>query len=118
MESRLLPLLSSPDPAALHALLRDDVAFHSPFADYRGREDVARLFAIIPTVLRDLRVDRALERPGEVGTFVTASVGGKAGEAFISERYEDERIAEVTLMLRPYSTLKIAIGLMAEALGR
>jgi hypothetical protein len=118
VESRLIPLLVDPDPNAMRALLREDVAFHSPFADYQGRAEVARLFAIIPTVLTELRVDRSLERPGEIGTFLACVVSDRPAQAFVSERYEDGALAEITLMLRPYEALKLALRLMAEALAR
>jgi hypothetical protein len=117
MASPLVTLLQAPDRDALDALLADAARFHSPVADYESRADVAHLLSLIATVVGDIQPTRELEDDGSAITFFDGVVEGRPVQGVLDERYDaDGRLAEATLMLRPYATLGVAIAAMAAAL--
>lgn len=116
MASTLLRLLDGPDRVAIRERLTDEVRFHSPVADYEGRDDVAHLIATIGVVL-EAEPARELEVGPEHTTFIAGSVRGHRFEGVIDEILdEDGRVVEVTLMLRPMAALHVAVKAMAAAL--
>jgi len=116
MTSTLLPLLSQPDRTELGALLAPDVVFHSPFADYAGRTDVAHLLSMIPTVMHDIAPSRVVESDGGRTTFFDASAGDRTLQGVLDERYDSGRLVNATLFIRPYATLRVAMAQMGAAL--
>jgi hypothetical protein len=97
--------------------LADDVRFHSPVADYQGRADVAHLFGLIARVLEDVVVTRTVSDGDATITFLTATVGGRALDGVLDEHRDAAgRLVEATLLLRPYTALRGAIGKMGELL--
>lgn len=112
-------LLRSPSGADLTAVLAEDVRFHSPAADYEGREDVAHLVTAISTVLENVHATRQFSQGPATTTFFTATVDGHPLDGVLDERFApDGRIAEATLFLRPYGVLLVAIGRMRSALAQ
>jgi len=117
MTSTVLRLLDEPNPVAIRRCLTDEVRFHSPVADYEGRDDVAHLFATIGAVLETVEPAREFEVGPEHTTFITGSVSGRGFDGVIDEILdEDARVVEVTLMLRPMAVLHVAVKAMAAAL--
>lgn len=91
--------------------------FHSPAADYSGREDVAHLLGLITSVLGELSVSCELHDGGQRVTFFSAAVEGHALDGVLDERAgADGSVTEATLFLRPYAGLRAAMKLMAERL--
>ena len=96
----------------------EDGCFHSPVADYGGRDDIIHMFRAIAGVLDGVTINRVLT--DELGTvsFLTGSVEGNELTGVLDERFDPEgSIVEATLLLRPYGTLKIAIRRMSEHLA-
>jgi len=117
MASSLLPLLRDRDHAAIHERLTAGVRFHSPVADYEGRDDVAHLFVTIGGVLEALEPTRELEMGAERTTFFTGLARGRRFEGVIDEILDPHgKVVEVTLMLRPLSVLRESVKAMATAL--
>ncbi|MGH3355972.1 MAG: hypothetical protein ACRDOJ_08735 [Nocardioidaceae bacterium] len=117
MTPPLVSLLQTPDPAALNALLAETVRFRSPVADYEGRADVAHLLTLIATVVDEIQPTRELEDATGKTTFIDAVVGDKPVQGVLDEHYDESGLLiEATLMLRPLSTLRIAVAAMAAAL--
>jgi len=117
MASPLIGLLQAPDRDALEALLHESVRFHSPVADYDGRQDVAHLFCLIGTVVHDIQPTRELEDETARTTFMSGVVQGNPVQGFLDEHYDEHaRLVEATLMLRPLATLQIAVVAMGAAL--
>jgi hypothetical protein len=118
MVTPLVHMLQSPDREELLALLAPRARFQSPVADYNDRDDVVHLLTIIPTVLRDVRVERAFREGTEHATFFTGAVGEHCAEAVLRERRSpDGRVEEATLMVRPLSALHAAVRGMRDALA-
>ena len=114
----LAEYLEGSGSAELSQRVAEDGCFHSPVADYRGRDDIIHMFRAIAGVLDGVAITRVLT--DELGTvsFLTGNVEGNELTGVLDERFDPEgRIVEATLLLRPYGTLKIAIGRMSEHLA-
>jgi hypothetical protein len=117
MTTPLTSHLADPLPDGATQLFADDIRFSSPFADYQGRATVARLFTHIPHVFDELQVRRELAGEREIATVLHGRIADEPADAILDERYdEDGRIQELTLMLRPYAAVKLAMRRMHDAL--
>ncbi|WP_409060425.1 hypothetical protein [Streptomyces sp. SYP-A7185] len=125
-------------PERTRLLLAPDVVFHSPVADYGGRDDVAHLLPKIGQCLAGLEPLREFTgadaggRAGEqkqgqeqgqgreqhgVTTF-TARVGEESAYGVLEQILDGEgRLAEATLLIRPLHVLKAAVSRMGDALS-
>lgn len=118
MESQVLSSLIERDIESPAPVLRPDVRFHSPAADYGGAPDVLHLLSLIALVLDDLRPGVELKAEGRLGTVIEARVGDYRLDGILYEiRDEQGRVAELTLLLRPYAGLRAAITRMGELLA-
>jgi hypothetical protein len=112
--SQLLPAIANGDREALHALLAEDVVFHSPVQTYRGLDQVVHLLVTIGGVIDDVEATRHLNGV----TFFTARVEEHPVDGVLDEHADDEgSITELTLMLRPLAQLQAAVARMARALA-
>lgn len=119
MKSRIVEHIAAPDRGALEAALAERVRFHSPVADYRGRDDVVHLLCHIATVLRAVEPTREVEDGPTTTTFFEARVGEHRLSGVLDEHHDARgRVTEATLMLRPLGALRIAVQAMAVALER
>lgn len=117
MPSAIVAELQGPEPRALADLVVDSVSFHSPVADYQGRDDVTHLLLLIATVLEELRPTREVWTSSSCTTFLEAVVNGRPIEAVFDEHHDAAgRVVEATLMLRPLGVLHAALTAMAHAL--
>jgi hypothetical protein len=114
----LAEYLKAAGSAELSQLVAEDVRFHSPVADYRGRDDIVHMFKAIAALLDEVAIHRVITDDLGSVSFLTASVEGNELSGVLDERLDPEGIiVEATLLLRPYATLKIAIQRMAELLA-
>ncbi|MFG2497888.1 hypothetical protein ACGFSB_06675 [Streptomyces sp. NPDC048441] len=112
----------APDKTRL--LLARDVAFHSPVADYSGRDDVGHLFSKIGQCLTGIEplrefTDSAQEQPKgpHSVTAFTARVGEESVYGtFVQQVDEQGQLVEATLLIRPLGTLTTAVHQMRDAL--
>src|SRR3954452_18402669 len=103
------------DSRAAAALLAPDATFHSPVRSYRGAEEIAPLWAAIDGIIGGLQITGLLEGERESAAFFAGTVDGEPIDGVLRGRArEDGAITEVTLMLRPYTSLKAAVGEMAR----
>jgi hypothetical protein len=112
----VMDVLSGRSELDADTLLDPGIRFHSPYADYHGREQVAALLAVIPSVLQDVRVDGApLDDHRRTVTLFHARVGEHAVDGVVHERVgEDGRTTELTLFLRPLAGVRAAVAAMAD----
>jgi len=111
-------LLASAVPDTLRSLLAPSVAFHSPVADYRGRNDVAHLLATIGRCLSDLEPGAQWAMGRRRLEEFTARVGDRPVNGVLIRRVGPEGlIEEATLFLRPLGALQAAVGLMRDVLS-
>jgi hypothetical protein len=118
MSSRLVAHLMNATPADVPSLLADDVRFRSPFAEYEGRDTIARLFTVMPAVFDDLALVRELRGDDrEVAAVLRGRIGDEPVDVIVDERYAvDGRVAEAMLVTRPLAATKAAITRMGALL--
>ncbi|MGW5863175.1 hypothetical protein ACWFRJ_13495 [Streptomyces sp. NPDC055239] len=121
--------LLAPDvPERTRLLLAREVVFHSPVADYSGRDDVAHLFPKIGQCLTGIEPLGEFTDPGMAGqgqpgqgqqcvTTFTGKVGAESVYGtFVQQADAEGQLTEATLLLRPLSTLTTAVQQMRDAL--
>jgi hypothetical protein len=110
----LLGAIRAGDREALHAMVADDVVFNGPVTTYQGRDQVVHLLALVGSVLDDFTATGEVETV----TFVKGHMDGEELDGVIIEiRDEEDRIGEITLLLRPLTLLQTATRRMARALA-
>jgi hypothetical protein len=111
--------IEAKDMATAVDLLADDVVFHSPivFADYVGRDAVAPILHAVAAVFEDFRytADYASD-DGHVLAF-SARIGNRSLDGVDILRIVGNRIAEFTVMVRPYSAATALRERMAALLA-
>ena len=117
MKSKLLPLSPRDPEHRLDTVLSQDVVFHSPVRDYRGRADVAHILTTIGDVLDRIEAERELVSERHVVTIIAATHGEHRMTGVLHETFDAlGRVERATLLLRPLSTLLEAITAMRAAL--
>jgi hypothetical protein len=118
MSHSLSQLLTRTTAAEVVTLLDDDVVFHSPVADYRGRADVAHLLAAIASCISTPEPSEELRGTSSTATTFVAAVDEARIDGVLVQRCtEDGLLVEATLLLRPLAVLKTAIAGMRAALA-
>jgi hypothetical protein len=116
--SGVLELLQSGEPGEFESGLALDIVFCSPVAEYHGRDDVAHVLGLVSRVLSGVRPCRSWAGDGETVHAFTACVGARALEGMVRERRASSgELSRVTLFLRPYRTLGVAITQMQRLLA-
>ena len=103
------------DAEALLAAVSDDVVFHSPVADYRGRETAGPVLRALMGVVGDVEVTRTFDAPGDVAAFLTGTVAGRDVDGVL--RIAGDPACDLTLMIRPLDALLAGVEEMRRALG-
>ena len=118
MSSPLVAHLLNAAPADVPSLLADDVRFASPFAEYEGRDTIARLFIVMPAVFDELALVRELRGDDrEVAAVLRGRIGDETVDVIVDERYAiDGRVSEAMLVTRPLAGTKAAIRRMGALL--
>jgi hypothetical protein len=101
------------DPRAAVALLAPDATFHSPVADYEGRERLVPLFEAISHVVGEARATHVLSDDEQTAAFFTATAQDRSIDGVL--RVIGDR--DVTLMVRPLSALLPAVEEMGRRLA-
>lgn len=118
-ESTVLQVWRSGEISALAALLADDAAFSSPAADYAGRRDVSHMLGLIARVLQDVRAGPQWGDEYETVSAFAARFQGEEMQGMLREQRDSSgALAHVTLYLRPYPVLRVAMARMGELLAR
>ena len=113
----LIDLLTDSSIDGPDALFAEQTRFRSPFADYRGREDVVHLVGHIRRVLTDARTVRQFGDADTTVSVFEARVGEHEVQGVLVEERDDVgRLADVMLTVRPYAGLRAAMGAMQALL--
>jgi hypothetical protein len=117
-ESAVLHAWQSGDTASLSVLLAENATFRSPVADYAGRANASHVMKLIGGVLNEIRPTTEWGADRDTVSAFTARVQGEEVQGMLSEERDDSgALLRVTLFIRPYRTLRTAIGLMGELLA-
>ena len=100
--------------------LRDDVELHSPvlFRGFEGRDVVTQVLTHVAATLEDFAYLDELREGNTVALRFKARVGDRELEGIdFLELDEDDRVAVLTVFMRPMSALTAFNERMAERLG-
>jgi DNA-binding MarR family transcriptional regulator len=104
-------LLTVTEKNAVSPKLGEDVVFHSPVADYGGRDVVGQLLATIAGSLTDVRSIREFVDGNRYATEFSGRVGDAAVDGMLTQRLSaDGMVEEATLWLRPLAALRSALA--------
>ncbi len=111
--------MASGDPSPVEEALAEDVVFRSPavFKPYEGRETVMVVLKAVFEVFEDFEYVDELEGDGTHGLVFRARVGDKQLEGWDYVREVDDKVAELTVMIRPFSGLQALLEEMGRKLG-
>jgi hypothetical protein len=116
--SSILEIWRSGDTYLLAEVLGEEAVFSSPANDYRGRADAAHMLTLIPQVLESFDSTEMWVSAGDSVTSFTASHAGRALEGMLRETRDEAGIlVHVTLFLRPYRTLALAMDQMRDLMA-
>ena len=108
------------DPAPILATFADDVQLHSPALmsppDYRGRKEVGSIVTLAIRVIENVRVTDLLESAdSQTGVAVfEARIGELPAQGVVMLRTQNNRVAEITLLIRPLPALRAFVTRMGE----
>jgi hypothetical protein len=112
----LIDAFARGDARAAREALAPDAVFHSPVADYRGRDQIAPVLAALTRVVR-VTANVAVHRDdAETVWFFTAEIEGERADGVL--RVRGAPAADVTLMIRPLDALLAGVKAMGRELGR
>jgi hypothetical protein len=107
------------EDAALETIA-DDVIFRSPavYKPYHGREQVDAILRLVNTVFEDFRYTNEWRDGRTTILFFEAHVGDRELQGVdILEEDDEGKIAQFTVMIRPFSGLQAVATTMAARLG-
>ena len=100
MQSKILPLTQPYADNQLADTLSEQVVFHSPVRDYRGRADVAHILMTIGSVLSEIEAQRELVAERRIVTLITATHRDHRMTGVLDETFDAHgRIERATLLL-------------------
>ena len=108
------------DLEAAKETLREDVVLHSPilFRGFEGREMVSTVLTHVAATLEDLTYVDELREGNSVALRFKANVGDRELEGIdFLELDDDDRVAVLTVFMRPMSALTAFNEQMMERLG-
>ncbi len=108
------------DPAPILAAFADDVQLHSPALmsppDYRGRDVVGQIVTLAMRAIESVRVTDLLPSSDAQtgGAVFQARIGGLPAQGIVMLRSKDNRVTELTLLIRPLAALRAFVTRMGE----
>ena len=115
---RLTDAFLACDALAMVAELAPAAVFHSPVADYEGRDRIGAVLTAVTQVVAVPRPTHLIEGSEETLLAFTAEFEGKAGDGMLLAAGERDRaISQLTLMVMPLAMLLDAIDRMKVLLN-
>jgi hypothetical protein len=112
----LIDAFARGDARAAREALAPDAVFHSPVADYRGRDQIAPVLDALTRVVRVTATVAVHRDDAETVWFFTAEVEGERADGVL--RVRGAPAADVTLMIRPLDAVLAGVKAMGRLLGR
>ncbi len=119
MPTPIIRALQDRDRGAIASLLAADVTFNSPVRTYHGRDEVAALLGVLAGILEELTASREIAEGDATVTVLSVCLAGDPVDldgVLVEIADASGAVAELTLLLRPFTALRAAIEKMAEAL--
>ena len=115
---RLAEAFVAGDTAAVLGLLADDATFHSPVADYAGRERFAPVLGALAEVIAGGAITSVVDGEGQTVAFFAGEVEGRAADGVLRVVAPPGGPAtELTLMVRPLASLLAGVERMKALLS-
>ena len=107
---RLVDAFLAGDAPSAAALLAPDACFHSPVRDYVGADRIESVWRAVAGVIRDARPTTIHEADRETIAFFAGTVNDQPVDGVVRTLTDaDNRVSDVTLMVRPWAALKSGI---------
>ena len=108
---RLIDAFLAGDASSAAALLAPAATFHSPIRDYTGAHEIDAVWRAVAGVVQNAQPSSVHERDGETIAFFTGAIRGAPVDGVIRALAdESDRVADVTLMVRPWAALKAGLA--------
>ena len=99
------------DSPSAAALLAPEATFHSPVRDYAGAERIARVWEAVAGIIVDARTTSVHDRDRETIAFFVGAIKDLPVDGVLRTLTDDDdRVSDVTLMVRPWAALKAGIA--------
>lgn len=99
------------DAPSAAALLATEATFHSPIRDYAGADRIGSVWQAVAGVVTDARLMSVHERDTETIAFFAGAIKDQPVDGVLRALADDDnRITDITLMLRPWAALKAGIA--------
>jgi hypothetical protein len=108
---RLINAFLAGDAPAASALLAPAATFHSPIRDYTGAPQIDAVWRAVSGVVSGAQPTSIHERDGETIAFFAGTIRNTPVDGVLRALAdENDRITDVTLMLRPWAALKAGLA--------
>jgi SnoaL-like domain len=108
---RLIDAFLTGDAPSAAALLAPNATFHSPIRDYAGANQIGSVWRAVAGVVADARTTSVYEHDAETVVFFAGAIKGQSVDGVLRTLTDDEnRVADITLMVRPWAALKAGIA--------
>ena len=108
---RLIDAFLAGDAPSATALLAAAAIFHSPIRDYAGVDQIDVVWRAVASVVDNARPTSVHERDGETIAFFAGTIRDQPVDGVLRTlTNDDDRVADITVMLRPWAALKAGIA--------
>jgi hypothetical protein len=92
-------------------LLASDARFHSPIRDYSGADQIGLVWRAVSGVVQNAQPTSVHERDDETIAFFAGTIKDQPVDGVLRTiTDENDRVADVTLMVRPWAALRAGIA--------
>lgn len=108
---RLIDAFLTGDAPSATALLAGDATFHSPIRDYAGADRIGSVWQAVAGVITDAHPTSVHECDSETIAFFAGAIKDQPVDGVLRTLADaDDRVTDITLMLRPWAALKAGIA--------
>ena len=108
---RLIEAFLAGDLTSAAVLLAPDARFHSPIRDYAGADQIASVWHVVAGVVQNAQPTSLHERDEETVAFFAGTIKDRLADGVLrAVTDENNRVSELTLMVRPWAALRAGIA--------
>jgi len=108
---RLIDTFLAGDASAAAGLLSPDACFHSPVRDYFGADQIESVWHAVSGVVHNPQAESIYEHDDETLAFFSGTIKAQPIAGVVRTLSDESgRVADITLMIRPWAALKAGIA--------
>lgn len=108
---RLIDAFLAGDTPSAAALLAPDATFHSPIRSYAGADQIDSVWRAVAGVVQNAHPTSLHDRAGETIAFFAGTIRDQPVDGVVRTLTNaEDRVSEITLMIRPWAALKAGIA--------